>query len=1305
MLTLSGGDDVLDALGRGVIIDAVNVEPARAPFRCLKVQSIQNVVRGLQMTDCLIGIEVEGNTNGIHSNVVYDNINGISLLGNANELNANKVGTNAAGTAVNTAGGNDTGIVVVGDNNELGTETANTISGNLSGVDIQETANLTTLRLNFIGTDTTGLVDLGNFHGVVVSGTNSVIGEAGGFDTENIISGNDGAGILMFGPGTGNAILSNFIGLAADGTALGNGGDGIDIEGSPGNCIGGFFTGAVCTVGPGTLNFISANGGSGINIEDEQATGNKIFGNWIGLDATDGQPAGNADAGITIEADNTQVGEQLAGYGNIIAHNGGPGIRVISGSQNWFEDNEIQSNAGLGIDLNDDGVTPNDMDDVDSGPNGLQNYPVLTSATSVTGSTTIVGTFNSTPNTDFYFQFFSSLSCDLSGFGEGQTLIASGTVSGTTDANGDLAINAVIPVSVPGLRYITALAATDANPSTSEFSNCVQVPPIVVNSNADPGDGTCTLANCTLREALTAANADPGFSVIHFGIGNGTQTINLTTPLPGLTTQMWINGRTQPGYTGSPIIELNGAGIVADSQGLTMSAHGNLIEGLVINRFNEFGLVINSQTNVIKNNYIGTDVTGTIDRGNRLGGIFIGHPNNHIGGNTASDRNVISGNDDHGIVVLGTTVVNTRISGNYIGTNAAGTAALGNTGAGVRIFGGPDSNTIGGTTVGERNVISGNSEQGVSIDSVGTNGNVVAGNYIGTNAAGTADISSDQDGVSISGGATGNLVGGGAAGAGNVISGNAHGVVITGGTSDNNSIQGNLIGTNAAGTGALGNEAGVSIFDASGTLVGGLVAGVRNVISANTAVGVQIQNIGATGNFIRGNYIGTDITGMLALGNVNRGVLVVGGDSNTIGGSTPADTNVIAATLPGSANGHGLVLNSDDNFVFRNLIGVGADGVKPLGNAADGIQIPGTSGNDIGGSAATANTVAFNGGVGVRISSLAMGNNTGNAVRFNSIHANGGMGIDLGAAGIDSNDDNDPDQGANGLQNYPLVDSISVIQPPGPPASGTYLSGAIDSVPNSTFSIDFYQTYGCDASGHGEGAVYLGTVSGVNTGVNGAAVYNFYTPQLVPPASFISTIAVDAGGSSSEFSLCRPAFSDLDDDDDGYSDVNESERPLCAGNVNDDSTDDALVNDGCLSWIVAESGGACADAIDNDGDGFVNDGCPTSGSFSEGVFKIGTNDKDSCGTDAWPSDVFGTGLSANKLTIQDVVSFVNPTRHLDKNPGEAGFDSRWDLVPGKGILGKFININDITALVNGTTGNPPMFNNTRAFDKTCPYPP
>jgi hypothetical protein len=119
MLTLSGGDDVLDALGRGVIIDAVNVEPARAPFRCLKVQSIQNVVRGLQMTDCLIGIEVEGNTNGIHSNVVYDNINGISLLGNANELNANKVGTNAAGTAVNTAGGNDTGIVVVGDNNEL----------------------------------------------------------------------------------------------------------------------------------------------------------------------------------------------------------------------------------------------------------------------------------------------------------------------------------------------------------------------------------------------------------------------------------------------------------------------------------------------------------------------------------------------------------------------------------------------------------------------------------------------------------------------------------------------------------------------------------------------------------------------------------------------------------------------------------------------------------------------------------------------------------------------------------------------------------------------------------------------------------------------------------------------------------------------------------------------------------------------------------------------------------------------------------------------------------------------------------
>jgi len=118
--------------------------------------------------------------------------------------------------------------------------------------------------------------------------------------------------------------------------------------------------------------------------------------------------------------------------------------------------------------------------------------------------------------------------------------------------------------------------------------------------------------------------------------------------------------------------------------------------------------------------------------------------------------------------------------------------------------------------------------------------------------------------------------------------------------------------------------------------------------------------------------------------------------------------------------------------------------------------------------------------------------------------------------------------------------------------------------------------------------------------------------------------------------------------------------------------------------------------IDGDGDGYTD--------YDEGL--IGTDPGYPCGSHGWPSNVFDTGFSANKLDLQDVTSFVAPPpRRLDKNPGEAGFDSRWDLAPGVGAFAKFINISDITALLNGTTGNPPMFNNTRAYGKTCPLPP
>ncbi|HSP56513.1 MAG TPA: hypothetical protein VLS25_13105 [Dehalococcoidia bacterium] len=180
-----------------------------------------------------------------------------------------------------------------------------------------------------------------------------------------------------------------------------------------------------------------------------------------------------------------------------------------------------------------------------------------------------------------------------------------------------------------------------------------------------------------------------------------------------------------------------------------------------------------------------------------------------------------------------------------------------------------------------------------------------------------------------------------------------------------------------------------------------------------------------------------------------------------------------------------------------------------------------------------------------------------------------------------------------------------------------------------------------------------------------------------------------------------------DDDNDGFSDVVESGAPLCANAVNDDSPDDALVNDGCPAVGPPEA--SCAGTVDDDGDGFVNDGCPVSGAFSEGLLHIGTGSLDPCGNDGWPADLFSQPpFSANKLTVQDITSFLAPLYRLNTSPGDANFASRWDLIPGKGIFAKFINVQDLAAILASTTtptARPPMLGGQPAYNQTCPFPP
>jgi uncharacterized repeat protein (TIGR01451 family) len=377
------------------------------------------------------GIRIErGNGNFIGGaipearNVIVSGSNGIVLFGGGggpaverNKIIGNYIGTNAAGDAVLPAGGSGgSGVFVIsGVDNEIGGSdpgSGNVIAGFAFGVRflndvLDNTGNL--VQGNFIGTDATGTAALPGSVGIALVA-------AGGAETtgntiaDNVISGNTSHGIIINGA-NGNLFQGNRIGVAADGTtALGNGGDGIQIVSGSDNTIGGF----------------------------------------------------------------------TSGDGNTIANNGTTtsvsGIRVLAGTGNRILGNAIFDNGGLGIDLNGLGVTDNDDGDGDTGPNNLQNFPVLTTATIIGNDATIVGTFNSTAGRSFRVEFFASAAGDPSGNGEGEIFLGFADVM--TDGSGNATINqplSGLPASVVAGMFITATATDLTTNDTSEFAAFVEL--------------------------------------------------------------------------------------------------------------------------------------------------------------------------------------------------------------------------------------------------------------------------------------------------------------------------------------------------------------------------------------------------------------------------------------------------------------------------------------------------------------------------------------------------------------------------------------------------------------------------------------------------------------------------------------------------------------------------------------------------------------------------------------------------------------------------------------------------------------
>lgn len=648
-----------------------------------------------------------------------------------------------------------------------------------------------------------------------------------------------------------------------------------------------------------------------------------------------------------------------------------------------------------------------------------------------------------------------------------------------------------------------------ATVTVSTLNDVLDCPPLSQTSITELTNNPGTDGLISLREAMLAAMNNAGADTVNFAVSGTIQPSPIYGALPSLS----IGSNT---IDGGGQITIDGSLLVSGASGFTLSSSSSTIKNVKIIRFTVHGIVITGESavfntiqgctigevgngnsrngilianganrntiggdsvaernvigangfsgieinngsneNEIIGNYIGLDVSGTSDAGNTQLGIVISQASqniiqaNHVAGNTLEGIKVAGGNSDSNV-----------IKGNVVGLNAAGTAAIPNA-RGI-YFENPGSlNLIGGTTVADRNVVSGNTGWGILLSN---SENVsVYGNYIGTNPAGTAGIPNTLGGVYVGGGAA-NAIGGGAAGQGNLISGNSgRGVALEGASII--AVQGNVIGLNAAGTAALGNGEGVHVYsDSSDNLIGGTSAGQGNVISGNTQFGIRVDNLGSyhTGTDIMGNMIGTNAEGDSDLGNGSDGIYVQDSMTDLDIGDAGAGRNVISGN-----GGSGIMFEGatiDDVTIANNYIGVNAAGDKAIENDFYGIYArTGLSAVTIGGiTSGLGNVVSGNKKAGILLEAVTGGEIHGNTIGMNAEGIkpipNSGAGISLSDSSnsfniggpslaqrnyISGNAESGIDIGLSGVNNVTIAGNNI-----GTNADGT------DAVPNGLHGID-----------------------------------------------------------------------------------------------------------------------------------------------------------------------------------------------------------------------------------------------------------
>jgi hypothetical protein len=592
------------------------------------------------------------------------------------------------------------------------------------------------------------------------------------------------------------------------------------------------------------------------------------------------------------------------------------------------------------------------------------------------------------------------------------------------------------------------------------------------------------------KRNLISGNRDQGVSIHGSGTTSNTVSGNyIGTDVNGTAI---ISSTASKGFFIASGASYNLIGGSNGSPGGACTGGCNLISG-----YSEAGVSINwpgAMSNTVSGNYIGTNVTGTVALGNGSG-VIIGHgaTYNLIGGDSPAERNLISGNNEHGVAMYFSGTVSNTIAGNYIGTDPSGTTAVANGADGAHMNQASHNWVIG-------NLLSGNAGSGASLCcGSDTSYNAISGNTIGLDISGTAVISNGYSGVSIGGGPVNNLIGGDTPNERNLIGGNGeYGVRIDGDGTMSNTVSGNYIGTDIGGAVALGNGTttggwGVVIADgASRNTIGGTTAGERNLISGNGDLfcgppgsayaiggGIRVYNM-ATGNKIQGNTIGMDVAGLTPIPNGMVGVGIEDSPGNLIGGTDPGAGNLISGNSCGGPPPPraGIRLFGDGTTVQGNIIGLDANGAdfsqvhSFYDNGDQGIFI---SGSD---NLIEDNTIAGNAGFGIYMHDFGTVRNT---VTHNAIysHTNEGAGISL-------------NNGANDYMFPPLLTEVS--------AAG--VKGV--AVPSSTVEVF--------SDDEDEGRWYHGSTV---AGASGAFTFTVAVPFT---GTNVTATATDQDGNTSEFS-------------------------------------------------------------------------------------------------------------------------------------------------------------------------------------------